>query len=298
VYFIIKGRVGVYHKDPKIVVDVLHDKEYFGDMCLPSLKSHFDYVSLGETICLFIETKALVEVMISHRASYKSALETARFRIKYMLYMKDIDGHGLNRKSALEGVKSKELSPRDGSDPMYDPIPREGNTKLFTEDNEEEDNKKKSHKKQILGSLHKPSHTSVQADAQTNLFILPHPKKPLQSALSRLSGSNIKQESDANKLPDDNDKQLEAGQPLMTIPDDEPEDKLSATQLMKVKKIFGKEKSKKQSSDYLALLSNISNNVALDASVDSVEDPVQNPIDVISCHHSDARKPNVGTRGA
>lgn len=89
VYLMLKGKVSVEYPPEDLKIDVLEEKEHFGDICVLSKKSHFDYVCKTSVVCLQVKKSTLDEVLLKSRHTLSKLVSNSRLRLRYMLFMKN-----------------------------------------------------------------------------------------------------------------------------------------------------------------------------------------------------------------
>lgn len=89
IYLVLKGKVSVLYPPENLKIDLIEEKEHFGDICLLSKKSHFDYVCHSSVVCLQIKHATISELLVKNRAALSRLAGNAKLRLKYMLFMKN-----------------------------------------------------------------------------------------------------------------------------------------------------------------------------------------------------------------
>lgn len=89
IYLVLKGKVSVHYPPEKLKIDLIEEKEHFGDVCLLSKKSHFDYICHSSVVCLQIKYTTISDLLMKNRPAMSRLATNAKLRLKYMIFMKN-----------------------------------------------------------------------------------------------------------------------------------------------------------------------------------------------------------------
>lgn len=89
IYLVLKGKVSVHYPPEQLKIDLIEEKEHFGDVCLISKKSHFDYICHSSVVCLQIKYATISDLLIKNRPAMSRLATNAKLRLKYMIFMKN-----------------------------------------------------------------------------------------------------------------------------------------------------------------------------------------------------------------